>query len=65
MKKFLRFFIISVFALGVALAGVFPRVQADTYKDPYDPEKEGVVSGYLCVDREGGYIRGIAFLRMT
>ena len=60
MKKIFTLLTLAVAALGLMLPHVSPRALADTYYDPYDPETEGVVSGYLCVDREAGYIRGIA-----
>lgn len=60
MKKIFTLLTLAVATLGLMLAHVSPLALADTYYDPYDPETEGVVSGYLCVDREAGYIRGIA-----
>ena len=60
MKKFLVFFLLTVLAFGFLIPGVSPRAQANIYLQEYDPAREGVVSGYLCIDRENGYIWGIA-----
>ena len=60
MKKFFTFLTLAVLVVSITLLGVAPQAKADGFKDIYDPGTEGVVSGYLWVDRENGYIRGIA-----
>ena len=53
MKKFLGFCIGAAVLAGLYLGQTVAATQ-------YDPETEGVVSGYLCIDGENGYITGIA-----
>ena len=61
MKKFFRFCIFLALVLGVILLpSRFLGVKAQTSANPYDPQAEGVVSGYLCIDGESGIISGVA-----
>jgi len=61
MKKFFRISILLALVLGVILLpSRFLGVKAQTPAQAYDPLAEGVVSGYLCIDSESGYISGVA-----
>lgn len=56
MKKFFRDLI-----LAATLPGLLLCTRARAAEDnAYDPAREGIVSGYLCIDRAGGYLTGIA-----
>jgi len=57
MKKFFGILIPAALLAGLCLA---PKVSAQAQTAQYDPAEEGIVSGYLCIDRESGYITGIA-----
>lgn len=59
MKKFLQFFTIAGLLSSFLLPACFTGVRAaDAVR--YDPLEEGIVSGYLCIDEENDYIRGVA-----
>lgn len=61
MKNFFRFCILTGLVLGIVLLpSRFIGVRAQTPVEPYDPQREGVVSGYLCIDGESGRISGVA-----
>ena len=60
MRKFFGFLISSVLTVGILLSVCVTRAHADGNGAWYDPAAEGVVSGYLRIDRDGGCITGIA-----
>ena len=61
MKKILKFCILAGLVFGlILLPARYIGVQAQAPIDPYDPQAEGVVSGYFCIDGENGYISGVA-----
>lgn len=57
MKKFFKNL---TFALCLPALLLCSRAKAVENTAVYDPSRDGIVSGYLCIDREGGYLTGIA-----
>lgn len=60
MKKMKNFFTKLILGLSLPAFLLCSRARAVENIAIYDPSQEGILSGYLCIDREGGYLTGIA-----
>lgn len=60
MKKFAQIFILALLMMALILPTVASNsVYASDYSFCYDPAQEGILSSYLQIDKQAGYITGI------
>lgn len=60
MKKMKKIFRNLILAATLPAMLLCSRAKAAEHTAPYDPARDGILSGYLCIDGERGYLTGIA-----